>query len=244
MRPDSMPQYPASFKGIALFTPAGDLVYCIDLTKQGRWHAQLCHALQTALKLPEPPHFLIPCYTATVDRWWDEVTNTWVVSAEVAPNVYRYRALLNQIFQLGEVQWQMATIGPGICDPLLLYRYQEQFPVLWESHNLALPLEHVAHDRVAPQTEPLPGYVLKLFVAGHSQKTATVLQQLHAVLETSLQQPYTLSVVDIVKHPEEAEAHQILATPTLLKLYPLPEKRLVGRLDDVTHLLRLLGIAL
>ncbi len=236
-----MPQVPASFKGIALFTPAGDLVYCIDPSKQGRWHAQLCSALQDALNLSELPHFLVPCYTATVDRWWDEAAQTWQVSAELSPNIYRYRALLDQIFELAPDQWQLASISPGVCDPLLIYRYQELFPALWESHNLAIALDAV--EPIAPYS-PLPlmnGYVLRLFVAGYNQKTEHTLEKLHQILEESLDQPYTLAVIDIIKNPEEAETHQIMATPTLLKMHPTPEKRLVGNWETVSDLLWLLG---
>ena len=65
---------PQLFKGIALFTPGGDLIYCIDSSKQGRWHLNLCAALQEILDLPEPPHFLVPCYTATIDHWLNPQT--------------------------------------------------------------------------------------------------------------------------------------------------------------------------
>jgi circadian clock protein KaiB len=236
-----MPQVPSSFKGIALFTPAGDLVYCIDPTKQGRWHAQLCSALQMALNLPELPHFLIPCYIATVDRWWDEPSQTWQVAAELSPNVYRYRALLDTIFGIEPGQWQIAASSPGVCDPLLLYRYQELFPSLWHSHNLAIALD--AMQPIAPySTLPvMHGYVLRLFVAGYNQKTEKTLEKLHQILEESLDQPYTLTVIDITKYPEAAETHHILATPTLLKTHPTPEKRLVGNWDTLNQLLWLLG---
>ncbi|MFM6041706.1 MAG: circadian clock protein KaiB, partial [Dolichospermum sp.] len=40
---------PQLFKGIALFTPGGDLIYCIDPSKQGRWHLNLCAALREIL---------------------------------------------------------------------------------------------------------------------------------------------------------------------------------------------------
>ncbi|MDJ0558735.1 MAG: circadian clock protein KaiB, partial [Microcystis sp. M53599_WE4] len=33
---------PDIFKGIALFTPGGDLIYCIDPDKQTHWHLNLC----------------------------------------------------------------------------------------------------------------------------------------------------------------------------------------------------------
>jgi circadian clock protein KaiB len=237
-----MPLIPTSFKGIALFTPGGDLVYCIDPSKQGQWHAHLCTALQEILHLSEPPYFLVPCYTATVDRWLDPETQQWHVFAEVAPNVHRYRSLLNTIFDLAQCSWQIATIPTGICDPLLLYRYQVQFPSLWESHNLAICLDAAGKpSSVEPPTEP-PGYVLRLFVAGYSVGTEKTLEGLHRFLEESLTMPYTLIVVDIIQHPEEAEMYHITATPTLMKVYPPPVRSLVGNLEGGDLLLKLLGV--
>lgn len=237
-----MPPIPSSFKGIALFTPAGDCVYCVDPLKQGRWHLQLCAALQAALHLPEMPHFLVPCYIATVDRWWDTTARSWQLAAELSPNVYRYRTLLNHIFGLENCSWQLSKISPGVCDPILLYRYQEQFPTLWESHNLAIEVDStqpVAPDQQIPAKPQ--GYILRLFVAGYNHQTEKALENLHHLLEQSLDQPYILTVIDIIKHPDEAEANQITATPTLLRVNPLPERRLVGNFNTVSHLLRLLG---
>jgi circadian clock protein KaiB len=238
-----MPNSAASFKGIALFTPGGDLVYCIDPGKQGQWHAQLCQALQQALHLTEPPYFLVPCYTATVDRWFDAEMQQWHVFAELAMNVKRYQVLLNRIFHLEDypepVQWQTLMPPVGVCDPLLLHRYRLQFPALWESHNLAIGLD--ATGQIAPP-ETVSGYVLRLFVAGYSGSTEKTLEGLHHVLEESLNLPYTLTVVDVFKQPEEAEVHQITAIPTLMKIYPPPIKRLVGDLDTGDRLLKLLGI--
>jgi circadian clock protein KaiB len=39
-----------------------------------------------------------------------------------------------------------------------------------------------------------------------------------------------------------AVTHQIIATPTLLKRYPLPLRRLIGDLSDTEATLRRLGI--
>jgi len=76
---------PDIFKGIALFTPGGDLIYCIDPNKQTHWHLNLCAALQSALGLPEPPHFLVPSFTATIDRWRDPYSHRIHTRAEVYP---------------------------------------------------------------------------------------------------------------------------------------------------------------
>ncbi|NJL47349.1 MAG: circadian clock protein KaiB, partial [Leptolyngbyaceae cyanobacterium SM2_5_2] len=79
------PATAVSFKGLALFTPGGDCVYAIDQHKRERWHLDLCAALQNALCLPELPNFLLPCYTATVDRWVDATSQELITVAEAYP---------------------------------------------------------------------------------------------------------------------------------------------------------------
>jgi circadian clock protein KaiB len=246
---------PQAFKGIALFTPGGDLVYCIDANKQERWHLQLCAALQDLLNLSEPPHFLVPCYTATVDRWMDPKTQQLRLHAEAHPLVIGYQPLLNVIFQLGDVQWQPMPCLPEVCDPRLLASYRQQFPQLWESHELAIHLQRyqslqpltVGWDSSTNWTQAEPpeatkqGYVLRLFVSGHSIATQRILQNLYRLLEEAIQQPYTLRIVDVRKHPEQAEIDQVMATPTLVKAWPLPVRRLVGDLEDVKQLLTILS---
>ena len=244
---------PQVFKGIALFTPGGDLVYCIDVHKQARWHLHLCASLQENLGLLEPPHFLVPCYTATVDRWVDSQTQQAHISAEAYPLVLRYQALLNAIFELGDMVWQPTSQYLESCSPMVLASYREHFPQLWENHDLVIQVE-----KSEPQLQPfsvsqsslswapiapLPdtsGYVLRLFVSGHSAATERILQNLHQILEQFLHRPYTLKVIDVHKHPEQAEISQISATPTLVKVWPKPVRRIVGDLDDASLILRAL----
>jgi circadian clock protein KaiB len=237
-------QHQKLFKGIALFTPGGDLVYCIDPDKQSRWHLQLCAVLQEMLNLPEPPHFLVPCYAATIDRCLDARTQTLQTYAEAHPLVLRYQPLLNVIFGVEELVWKASSCPEGICDPIVLSSYQQQFPQLWQDHDLVVRYERAelrspiqAKESSILSWSPVhsaqttQGYVLRLFVAGNT--TANVLANIHRLLEQSLQQPYTLKVIDIHKHPELAEADQVSATPTLVKVWPRPVKRIVGDLADV-----------
>ena len=44
--------------------------------------------------------------------------------------------------------------------------------------------------------------------------------------------PYKIEVIDLVKAPELAKAHQILAIPTLVREVPEPIKRVIGDLSD------------
>jgi len=242
---------PSLYKGLALFTPGGDLVYCIDPTKQGRWHLHLCAALQDLLDLPEPPLFLSPCFTATLDRWLDPQTRQLCISAEAYPAVLRYQGLLNCLFETGDLCWQMTRYQEGICDPLILQTYRQQFPQLWENHDLVVRIDSLtlnpSRQTIAPGDSSavggVQGYVLRLFVAGHSVATEQTLKHLHLLLNQVLPLPYTLKVIDVTKQPEQAEVDQITATPTLVKVWPTPVRRLVGDLDNVDKILRLLGPA-
>jgi circadian clock protein KaiB len=236
---------PDSFKGIALFTPGGDLIYCIDPTKQGRWHLSLCAELQDWLRLSEPPHFLLPCFSATVDRWVEPHTQQVQVFAEATPAVMQYRALLSALFKVDRAHWQLMPVQRELCDPLLLGRYREQFPQLWENHDLVVQMDPAdgrwpIGDHRVPQSAS-EGHVLRLFVAGYTTLTQRILQNLHHLLEEAVEVPYTLEVIDIYKQPEQAEADQITVTPTLLRVSPLPMRRLSGDLDNADRIFRLLG---
>ena len=249
LNPNLKRSVPPIFKGIALFTPGGDLIYCIDPDKQGRWHLNLCVALQGLLELPEPPHFLIPCYTATVDRWFDPTLQQVRTVAEAYPAVFRYRALLNAVFETDRLIWQPALLPEGVCDPVLLNAYSQQFPQLWQNHDLVVRFEGNPPTSLRPrlelpplaQQQPAAGYVLRLFISGYSATTQRILQNLHRLLEESLGYPYTLKVIDIFKHPEQAEVDQVSATPTLVKVWPRPVRRIVGDLDDPDRILHMLG---
>ncbi len=247
------PQNPELFKGIALFTPGGDLVYCIDPSKRSRWHLQLCYVLQETLGLPEPPHFLVPCYTATVDRWRDPHTQIIHTRAEAALPVLKYQALLNAIFDTGELIWEPMLVQHDLCSSIALGNYRSQFPQLWEEHDLVIRADQlnqtgrspaasiaVVKQPVAPAPQP-HGTVLRLFVSGSSIATQQIMQTLHTLLERSLREPYTLKVIDVRNHPDLAEADRVSATPTLVRVWPLPVRRIVGNLSDTSRILDILG---
>ncbi|CDN16889.1 Circadian oscillation regulator KaiB [Richelia intracellularis] len=241
---------PQVFKGIALFTPGGDIVYCIDPSKQGRWHYHLCATLQTILDLPEPPHFLVPYYTAAIDHWLDPHTDKIRTFAEAYPGVIRHKAILNAIFGTEELVWQPAPCQEGLCDRMVLTTYRSSFPQLWEDHDIIVPVDisepKSLYDPPVTTKEEFnlktQGYVLRLFVAGHSAGTERILQNLHDLLEKHLGQPYTLKVVDVLTHPEQAEVNQISATPNLVKVWPHPVRRIAGNLDNTDRLLQFFGV--
>lgn len=242
----------ALFKGIALFTPGGDLVYCIDTTKQSYWHLQLCAVLQEMLGLSEPPHFLVPAFTATIDRSIDPQSQTIRTYAEASPLVLRHQSLLNALFGVSDVMWEAAPCPEELCDPIVLQTYRKQFPQLWQDHDLlvrfekAKPLSPAQPSGTTLSWSPVEaidrpqGYVFRLFVAGTTTGTERILKELHQVLEKMLDRSYTLKIIDIHRHPELAEADQITATPTLVRVWPRPVRRVIGDLVNAEQMLQTL----
>lgn len=86
-------------------------------------------------------------------------------------------------------------------------------------------------------------YVLRLFVTGHTRKSARAVQNITQICEIHLNGRYDLQVVDVYQQPELALEHNLVAAPTLMKLLPLPPRSLVGDMSDRARVLSGLGVA-
>ncbi|HEX4683088.1 MAG TPA: circadian clock KaiB family protein [Gemmatimonadaceae bacterium] len=102
-------------------------------------------------------------------------------------------------------------------------------------------LEHAYAD-VSPEEGSLSQFVLKLFISGASPRAASAIEHLRRICERDLHGLYQLEIIDVLTHPELAEADKILATPTLIKQLPPPLRRVVGDLSDSEKVL--LGLEL
>lgn len=187
----------------------------------------------------------MPCYGATVDRYVDPKTQEIRTIAEVAPAVWRYRAVLNAVFGLEGMGWGMKSIPVELCNPLAMAEYRDRFPQLWKNHDTIVRIDDVgdvAFPPVEEETEvDAEGYIFRLFLRGDSPTTEDTLQRLHQSLDRALGHPYTLKLIDVLKHPQQAEIDRVSATPTLIRVWPQPVRRIVGELDDLDRILGLLG---
>lgn len=82
---------------------------------------------------------------------------------------------------------------------------------------------------------------LRLYVADHTSLSQRAIRNLKDVGERELLGQYELKIIDVLKDPQAAEDAAIIATPTLLRISPLPVRRLIGDLSDRTHVLRTLA---
>jgi len=79
-------------------------------------------------------------------------------------------------------------------------------------------------------------YFLRLYVAGANARSRQALRLIFKMCEEQQKDNYELEVIDVYQQPELARDDQIVATPTLVKLLPLPMRRYIGDLSDSTDL--------
>ena len=85
-------------------------------------------------------------------------------------------------------------------------------------------------------------YRLRLFVAGTSQRSQRTIANLRRLCAEPLAGRVDLEVVDIYQQPDLAEQDQVVAAPTLVKLWPPPLRRIIGDLSAEARVLRALDL--
>jgi circadian clock protein KaiB len=80
-------------------------------------------------------------------------------------------------------------------------------------------------------------YLLKLFVTGQTIRSGRAITNLRRILEKELGTEYELIIIDVLERPQDAEHDKILATPTLIKEFPPPVRRVIGDLSDTKQVL-------
>ena len=79
-------------------------------------------------------------------------------------------------------------------------------------------------------------YVLRLFVAGATTRSRQAILRVRELCETELKDAGSLKVIDIYQQPDLARKNQIVATPTLVKVFPRPARRFIGNLANAARL--------
>jgi len=85
-------------------------------------------------------------------------------------------------------------------------------------------------------------YVLRLYVAGATSRSRQAILRVRDLCEAELKNSCELEVIDIYQQPNLARDNQIVATPTLVIELPLPVRRFIGSLTNITTLLVELGL--
>ena len=89
---------------------------------------------------------------------------------------------------------------------------------------------------------PEDEWILRLYTAGESARSAAALQNLEAICEKHLAGRYRIEVLDLVKHPQLARGDQIVALPMLVIKLPQAVRKIIGDLSNTDRVL--VGLAL
>lgn len=78
----------------------------------------------------------------------------------------------------------------------------------------------------------MPKLSFQILVAGKSNRNDDLVRNFEqACNHQLLPDSFELTIVDLSRNAGLAERHKILATPTIIRLRPLPEKRVIGNLS-------------
>jgi circadian clock protein KaiB len=92
----------------------------------------------------------------------------------------------------------------------------------------------------AGKKKRVPVWQLHLYVAGTTARSVLASGNLQRLCDQYLKGHYKVTVIDIVKEPDLARAQEILATPTLVRAVPGPQKTVIGCLSDTERVLKAL----
>lgn len=81
-----------------------------------------------------------------------------------------------------------------------------------------------------------PRWSLTLYVHGTSPRSAEAIDNVSRICETELDGLVDLEIIDLRDTPAAVLPDDVIAVPTLVRRWPLPVRRLVGGLSDMTRL--------
>ena len=75
-------------------------------------------------------------------------------------------------------------------------------------------------------------YRLILFITGGTSASQAAEGNLRALCRSRLAGRHELEIVDVLRDPDRAAAEGVVATPTLMRVLPEPQRRVFGDLSD------------
>jgi circadian clock protein KaiB len=89
----------------------------------------------------------------------------------------------------------------------------------------------------AASADVVKRYRLQLFITGSTARSTRAIANMLKICEQHLEGRYEYEIIDVYQNPDATRELQIIATPTLVKLSPLPLRRIVGDLSDEKRVL-------
>lgn len=85
-------------------------------------------------------------------------------------------------------------------------------------------------------------FKFRLYIAGDTENSVQAVANLGEFCRKCLPDRHEIELVDVFQEPKRALADGILMTPTLVKLLPMPVRKIVGALSQTQTLMQTLGL--
>ncbi len=86
-----------------------------------------------------------------------------------------------------------------------------------------------------------PCYQFRLYITGDAANSRLAVENLRSICKTHFKRSPKIEIVNLLDQPARALLDHILLTPTLVKVSPEPEQRIIGNLSDTLSVLRAIG---
>jgi len=99
------------------------------------------------------------------------------------------------------------------------------------------PRLRLIHTATVP-TAARQNYVFHLYIAGNAFNSMRAVECVKRLCEDHLGDRCRLRIIDLQRQPALAKLDSIIAVPTLIRIFPLPVRRMIGDMTDTRSLLR------
>jgi circadian clock protein KaiB len=82
----------------------------------------------------------------------------------------------------------------------------------------------------------------RLYVAGDAENSAAAMANLANLCREFLPHRHEIEIVDVFVHPGIALAERVFMTPTLIRIEPGPQRRIVGTLSQPRAVMQAMGL--
>lgn len=92
--------------------------------------------------------------------------------------------------------------------------------------------------RARRKSETENPWILSLYVMDEAPRSRNAIENLHNICERYLKGHYRIKVIDLSKHPELAVRDRIVAIPTLIRVSPPLDRRIIGDLSNQAKVMK------
>ena len=89
---------------------------------------------------------------------------------------------------------------------------------------------------------PVGAYHFRVYQAAGAPNSVRALANLYAICRKHFPDSHRIEVIDVLEEPLRALEEAIFVTPTVVKVSPLPELKIIGNLSEEQEVLRALGL--